>query len=138
MSIPDTQNTIAPVETIDKSFGKDSEAADNLCKCRRPAFYSLPLVQQRLKVSALTAHITDLHLQKQSRLPALQARLTRAGIILEFPGTLTETWKQHKLAQKELRALQSNHAQLCKTELSAKKEAATHMNQPTVAVAPDQ
>jgi hypothetical protein len=94
-----------------------------------------PLIQKRLQVSALTAHLADLRLKKHSRLLALQARLARASITLEFTVTLAETWKQHKLTQKELRALQSNHAQLRKTELSAKKEAATQTNQPTVAKA---
>jgi hypothetical protein len=82
--VDDSQATIAPVETTDKLIGEGSDAADNACK-RRPECYSLPLNQQRLKVSALTAHLAHLRQQKQNCLQALQARLAQAGITLEFP-----------------------------------------------------
>jgi hypothetical protein len=123
-ALDDPTDTTASVENADKLFGEGSDAADNACKRRRPEFYSLPLVQQRLKVSALAAHLADLRFKQRSRLPALQARLTRAGMTIAFPDTLAATRELHKLAKTELRGLQANHKKLRKTELSAKTEAA--------------
>jgi hypothetical protein len=51
---------------------------------------------------------------------------------IEFSVTLEETRQLHKLARKELCGLQSKHTKLRKTELSAKTDAATQTNQPTV------
>jgi hypothetical protein len=98
-ALDDPTNILASVETADKIFGEGSEAADNLCKRRRPEFYSLPLVQQRLKVSALAAHLADLRSKKQSRPPSLQARLNRAGMNITFPDTLAATRDLHKTAK---------------------------------------
>jgi hypothetical protein len=97
-ALDDPHDTLASVETADKIFSDGSEAADNSCKRRRPEFYSLPLVQQRLKASALAAHLADLRFKKESRLPALQARLTRAAADLDtIPAELTMADFQGKI-----------------------------------------
>ncbi len=77
----------APVilELADKILGQGGDAADKVCNRRRPEFYFHSLIQQRLIVSSLAAHLSNMKRQRPLQLLALQARLQPAGIEIIFP-----------------------------------------------------
>ena len=112
---------VAPevIEQVDAIIGQSGVLAERKCRKRRPEFYSQPLVQQRLRVSILRAHLNAMK-QSRDRSPQLHARSKRLGIHVELPCTRQLTQLALQEARNKLREISQEHTSLRQKELDDK------------------
>ena len=99
------------VNHIDKLFGIASDLAEKNCKPRRPHYYSDKLVQHRITLSLLRAHLNALRLGVDRSQPIRQ-RMMRLGLDFELPPTMRMTKQALDAAAQALSNSQQDHLEL--------------------------
>lgn len=117
--VDEDQASPTVVEQLDEIIGKSGAIAEQKCKRRRPEFYSMKLVQQRIQVSILRAHLHSLKLGRD-RTSQLGARMRRQGIDIPLPPTQQLTQKALHDAQVQLQDAIRSHKELRTEELETK------------------
>ena len=122
------------IEMLDDLIGKGSATAEQLCKRRRPEFYSQQIVQQRNRVSMLRSHLNGLR-QGVDRTRQLQQRMHRQGLDIALPPTQSTTMSALRSARAELSKTCQENIAVRHAELESKIEAATQQgNKPRTKV----
>ena len=130
--IDDDSATSNIVEMVDEIIGKSADIAENVCKRRRPEFYSDKLVQQRMKVSILRGHLNSLRLGRD-RTKALLHRMRRSGADFDLPPTERTSMVALRQACQELRETCRQHQETRQAELQIKIDQASHQGNKTKA-----
>lgn len=123
-SLEDDTTSTDLVEFVDSIIGDSGDLAESKCRKRRPEFFSLPLTQQRVKVSLLRAHLNSIRSQRD-RSEQISCRMNRLGISIDLPLTQHLTRQALKAAREKLQELPQEHASLRQEELKSKISLAT-------------
>eukprot|EP00957_Ditylum_brightwellii_P070431 5351302-Ditylum_brightwellii.AAC.1 len=81
-------------EKLDKLLIQVCTVAVRKCKCRQSEWWSLPLIQARSKVHILNSHLTKLRCKAQT-----SSTVTKFGITVMCPSTISDTIQSLKSAK---------------------------------------
>lgn len=116
------------LEQVDRILGTGEATAERKCQPRRPEFYSLKLVQQRIEVSLLRRHLTALQ-RDQDRSAQLLNQMRRTGVTIVLPPTQSLTRQALHEAQTKLRETCKASFDTRQTELEQRIQDISNRNQ---------